>query len=130
MRFAYADPPYFGLAESFFGEQAREYDTLEAHAALISRLAAYDGWALSLHSPSLKDILPLCPRNVRVMAWVKPMCSFKPNASPAYAWEPVILKAGRVAEQTFGTPRDWLSANMATELGLRGAKPDKFCFWV
>jgi len=85
---------------------------------------------MSLHSPSLKAILPLCPDDVRVMAWVKPMCSFKPNVAPAYAWEPVIVKPVRKPDVAFGTPRDWIAANMATGQGLRGSKPSKFCYWL
>jgi hypothetical protein len=72
VRIAYADPPYFGLA-SYYAKlhpNAADYDRIETHAALIDSLADYDGWALSLHSPSLKHILPLCPATARVMALV------------------------------------------------------------
>ena len=95
MRFAYADPPYIGQAKRHYSADPRcaEVD----HAALIERLIGEypDGWALSLSSPSLRQILALCPARVRVMAWVKPFCSFKVNVNPAYAWEPVIVMGGR-----------------------------------
>ena len=72
LRFAYADPPYYGLAVKFYGHlhpEAAEYDKLETHAALIERLnSEYDGWAMSLHERSLRYILPLCPPDARVMA--------------------------------------------------------------
>jgi len=57
MRFAYADPPYMGQAKKHYSHDPNcaEVD----HAALIERLNAYDGWALSLSTPSLKHILPL-----------------------------------------------------------------------
>src|SRR5208282_5223367 len=52
------------------------------HAELIERLETYDAWALSLSSTSLPEVLPLCPEGVRVGAWVKPFCSFRPNVNP------------------------------------------------
>lgn len=130
MRFAYADPPYFGLAKSFYGDPT--YDSIDAHIALVNRLVADfpDGWAMSLTSGNLKDILPICPRKVRVMAWVKPFCSFKPNVAPAYAWEPVIVMGGRKPSRTMRSGHDWVSASMAMRRGFRGAKPDRFCFWL
>jgi hypothetical protein len=99
MKFCYADPPYFGLAQQFYGHlhpEAAAYDKLETHAALINRLSDEypDGWAMSLQSPALKHILPLCPTDCRVMAWVKPFASFKPGVGVAYAWEPVIIRGG------------------------------------
>lgn len=131
MRFAYADPPYFGLAKAFYGDPT--YDNIEAHVALVNRLVADfpDGWALSLTSNNLKDILPICPRNVRVMAWVKSFHSFKPGIAPAYAWEPLIVFGGRKpAERGNSRGRDWIACSMATGRGLRGAKPEGLCFWL
>ena len=124
LRFAYADPPYIGQAAKHYGMP--EVD----HAELIERLNTYDGWALSLSSPSLKEILGLCPDDVRVMAWVKPFASFKPNVNPAYAWEPVIVRGGRRYERSDPTVRDWVSANIALKRGLPGAKPAEFCRWI
>jgi hypothetical protein len=96
-----------------------------------------DGWALSLHSPSLRHILPLCPEDVRIGAWVKPFHVFKKGVRPAYAWEPVIFRGGRNqnhpsppkgGEAT--TPRDWVSANILLRKGTVGAKPPEFCRWL
>ena len=89
MKAAYADPPYLGLANKFYGHlhpDASEYDKPEAHKRLIERLSdEYDCWALSLHSPTLKIMLSMCPDDVRVMPWVKPFASFKPGVGVAYA---------------------------------------------
>lgn len=130
MRFAYADPPYIGQAARHYSADPNcaEVD----HAELIARLVAEfpDGWALSCSSPSLREILPLCPPDVRVMAWVKPFASFKPNVNPAYAWEPIIVRGGRKRERTQATVRDWVAANITLQRGLSGAKPDGFCFWL
>ena len=123
MRIAYADPPYIGQARKHYKRE--EVD----HRALIEELCTFDGWALSLSSPSLKDILVMCPESVRVMAWIKPFCLFKPGVNPAYAWEPVIVSPARKPNATV-TVRDWVSANITLRKGLSGAKPDEFCYWL
>ncbi len=128
MRFAYADPPYMGQAKKHYAHDPRcaEVD----HAGLIERLNGYDGWALSLSSPTLKTILPLCPDDVRVMAWVKPFCAFKVNVNPAYAWEPVIVRGGRKRTRDQETVRDWVSAVITLRKGLSGVKPPDFSYWL
>jgi hypothetical protein len=123
-RVVYADPPYIGCANKY--PEKQEVD----HALLIQQLEGYDGWALSASSPSLKVLLPLCANGVRVGAWVKPFCSFKPNVNPAFAWEPVLFKPCRARSRTENTVRDWVSANITLRKGLTGAKPESFCFWL
>ena len=73
------------------------------HALLIAHLETFDAWALSCSSPSLPRILPLCPEDIRVMAWVKPFASFKKDVNPAYAWEPVIVCAPMLASGSMAT---------------------------
>jgi hypothetical protein len=129
MRFAYADPPYIGQAKKHYGQfGGSEVD----HAALIAQLeSGYpDGWALSCSSPSLQQILAFCPSDVRIAAWVKPFCIFKPNVNPAYAWEPVIWTGGRARSRQEPTVRDWVSTPITLKRGMPGAKPDAFCFWL
>ena len=105
---------------------------MERHAALVEQLVGDypDGWAMSLSSPSLRTILPMCPEDVRVMAWVKPFAVFRPNVNPAYAWEPVIVRGGRKRGRDVPTVRDWVSANITLRKGLVGAKPPAFCDWL
>ncbi len=125
MRFAYADPPYIGCAKRY--KEKTEVD----HVDLINHLDdKYDAWALSCHTPSLQYLLSVCPKDVRVAAWVKPFCVFKPNVNPAYAWEPVIFKGARKRGRDVPTVRDWVSANITLRKGLVGAKPESFCFWL
>lgn len=128
MKIAYADPPYIGQARRHYSHDPRcaEVD----HAALVAQLETYDAWALSCSSPSLKQILSYCPDDVRVAAWVKPFCNFKPSVRTAYAWEPVIFRQGSKRTREQVTVRDWLACNMTTRRGLVGAKPQAFCFWV
>lgn len=125
MKVAYADPPYIGQAKRHYGSE--EID----HKKLIERLEAeYDAWALSASSPSLQEILRYCPSHVRIGAWVKPFCSFKPNVNPAYAWEPIIFKVGRKRTRKQPTVRDWVSCNITLKKGLVGAKPETVCRWL
>lgn len=142
MRFAYADPPYLGCCRLYqhdHGDDGCCWDELDTHKVLIGRLYDDypDGWAMSASSPSLRQLLPLCPDDVRVAAWVKPFHVFKKGVRPAYAWEPVIFRGGRNdkhpppekgGKQT--TPRDWFSHNILLKKGLTGAKPPAFCDWV
>lgn len=140
MRFAYADPPYLGQGVKHYGDRhadAADCDSPAWHQALVDRLCAEfpDGWALSLHTPSLRAVLNMCPDDVRVGAWVKPFAAFKKNVTRAYAWEPVIFRGGRAIPTTDLTQRDWIEAPavkepIAMRRGFPGAKPARFCFWL
>ena len=140
MRFAYADPPYLGQGVKHYGDlhaNAADCDDPAWHKALIERLCDEfpDGWALSLHTPSLKTMLNFCPDDVRVGSWVKPFAAFKKNVTRAYAWEPVILRGGRPIPVTQPTIRDWIEAPAVSEpitmrKGFPGAKPAAFCRWI
>jgi hypothetical protein len=126
MKIAYADPPYIGQAKKHYGPYAKEVN----HAILINHLQEYDGWALSCSSPSLKELLPLCPDNVRICAWVKPFASFKPGVTLAYSWEPILMVPARKRPSDKPTVRDYVSANITLLRGINGAKPETFCFWM
>ena len=135
MRFAYADPPYIGQAERHYKEH-KDYAGEVDHKELIDRLVSEypDGWALSLSSTTLKEILALCPDDVRVMSWVKPFHAWK-NIRPSYAWEPVIVSGGRKANFKTQDTRvlgyqDWVSVPISMETGLAGVKPERFCIWL
>jgi hypothetical protein len=134
MTFAIADPPYLGCGNLYRDHHADALDCDDPawHAALIERLCAEypDGWALCLHTPSLKTMLTLAPDDVRVGAWVKPFASFKPNVNPAYAWEPVIWRGGRRRTREQDTTRDWVAENIVLERGVAGAKPRRFGLWL
>jgi len=126
MRIAYADPPYPGCAGYY--KEKTEVD----HAELIARIdREYDGWLLHTSVPALRDLLPLCPKDVRLMAWVKPFAAFKKNIPVAYAWEPVLVKACRKPRVTGRVVmRDWIAASSTLQKGLVGAKPMDVCFWA
>lgn len=136
MKAAYADPPYLGLAEAFYGKmhpEAAEYDKPETHQRLIDRLMdEHDCWAMSLHEPALREILNMCPKDVRVASWVKPFSSFKKNVTRAWTWEPVIFSFHRARKRTIEQPtwRDHIAEPIAMMRGFPGAKPERFCFWV
>lgn len=125
LKVAYADPPYPGYAKSLYGtlpDYAGEVD----HATLIASLAAvYDGWALSTGAYALRQLLPLCPADVRVCAWVKPIGVSSKTYGAHNTWEPLIVKPARRLRPG---KRDWLSAMPARGGGnLMGRKPLAFC---
>ncbi len=137
MTFAYADPPYPKCAKRHYrndpsGIVAAEVD----HAALIEMLSGFDSWALSTHSPALRDVLPICPIGARVAAWVKPFAAFKPNVRVAYSWEPVIFFGARKKESKSQlTIHDWISVmppifTKRNLDGTKGQKPMEFCLWL
>lgn len=141
MRFAYADPPYLGCGKKHYGhqhERASDYDQIETHRALLVRLRDEfpDGWAVSLHTPSLEEYAHLCrevfgPNAVRWGAWVKPFASFKPGVNPGYCWEPVaFIPSPRKRDRKEPTIRDFVSANITMKKGTSGAKPESVAFWL
>jgi hypothetical protein len=107
------------------------------HARLIAELVERfpDGWALSTSAEALPDVLALCPRGVRVCAWVK-AARVVPSYRPAKAWEPVIVAGGRplrVADRGRRRVRDALIARgrfRAFPGALVGMKPPAFSEWI
>lgn len=128
MKFAYADPPYPGLAWMYKGQSsyAGEVD----HAKLVASLeASNDGFALSTSARALATVLPLFKREFRVCAWVKPIGVSGKTFGLHSAWEPLIVVPGR---QLRPGKRDWLAAQPARRGGstLIGRKPEAFCVWM
>lgn len=122
---AYADPPYPGRAHLYADhpDYAGEVD----HEALIARLCdEYDGWALSTNAESLHWLLPLCPSEHRVLAWVK--------HTVTVGWEPVIVVSARPPDRQL---RDWIQVEPDAyqwrekpDSYVIGQKPGAFCQWV
>ena len=134
MRIAYADPPYPGLAHYY--REHPDYAGEVDHAELARDLARYDGFILHTHVPALVYV-DGCLRSAgitdhRICAWVKPFASFKPGVTPAYAWEPVFIRACRKPAELSArhTMRDWVSVGITLERGLTGAKPNGLCRWA
>jgi hypothetical protein len=140
MRFAYADPPYPGQAKRLYGDHA-DYAGEVDHRELVEHLCGEfpDGWALSTGAKWLREVLLLCPDDVRVLSWVKT------DAPPftirvQYTWEPVILRGGRPYEGGWRGVRDSLVAPSTGAMGagvhragpghVIGRKPPRFCRWV
>jgi hypothetical protein len=132
VRLAYADPPYLGCAKYYDHPDSGIWDRVETHAILLESLDRdFDGFAYSLSSPSLKQILPFAPKNSRVAAWVKPFAAFKRNVRIAYTWEPVIFRPGRDSSKLgAAVGRDHLAESITLKRGLTGAKPEKFADWI
>jgi hypothetical protein len=132
MRFAYADPPYFGQGRKRYGDHpdAGMFDTIGGHADLIQRLTSefHDGWALSCNPRDLTWQLPLCPDDVRIAAWVKTWHQIRPTGVQ-HAWEPVIFRTAKKARPK-PMVRDWLEGPVTRGTGVVGAKPHYFNRWV
>jgi hypothetical protein len=139
MRFGYADPPYPGMARRWYRSHP-DYAGEVDHRELVDRLERDfpDGWALSTSARALKQVLALCPDDIRVCAWTKPMSAmFVNSVSVQYSWEPVLLMRGRDRRGRNPTVRDWLAASpdgytwrARPENHVIGAKPQAFCFWL
>jgi hypothetical protein len=136
MRFAYADPPYFGCGASHYGEhhpEAARWDNKDTHLALVERLAEEfpDGWVLSCNPRDLAWLLSAThmPDDVRVGAWCKTWHQIRPTTTQ-FAWEPVIWRGGRKDNKRSPMVRDWISCAVTRQRGLKGAKPDAFNQWV
>ena len=130
LRLAYADPPYPGKARLY--RDHRDYGGEVNHAALIGRLSAYDGWALSTSAGALPGVLALCPLGIRVAAWHKGERVTR-SRYPLNAWEPVVYHGGR---QIPGALRRADSivcgvTPVSTRPGhVIGAKPAAVCRWI
>lgn len=136
LRFAYADPPYPGQSAIHYSDHP-DFGGEVDHAELIERMDRdFDGWLLHTASPALWDILPLCPRPpaCRIFAWPKTFAAFKRNVSPAYAWEPIIVKplGHALPNRRVDSPtmRDWYACSITLQKGLTGAKPADLCRWL
>lgn len=134
MRFAYADPPYFGQGKKRYGEHHPDaviWDSKETHIDLVKKLTEDypDGWALSCNPADLFWILQYCPETTRVASWVKTFHQIRPT-TVQFAWEPVIFFGGRKDNKRKPMVRDWFSSVATKRKGLPGAKPDAFNDWV
>lgn len=133
MRFAYADPPYFGQGKKDYGHlhpEADIWDRQKAHLDLQDRLISEfpDGWAMSCNPKDLHWIMKY-PDEVRVCAWVKTYAQIR-GVSVQYFWEPVLLYKGRSIKGRKPMVLDWMSCAANQRRGLKGSKPNKFNDWI
>ena len=128
LRFAFADPPYPGTGKKYYGKQPN-FDGEVDHRKLIAGLVEdYDGWALSTNARSLRELLPLCPPETRVCAWVKPGGAPPATFGLHNVWEPLLVLQGRRVRPG---RRDAIYIHPARFGGdLPGRKPLKFCAWM
>ena len=133
MKFAYADPPYYGRAKEIYGKlhnDAGKWDLKETHHELIKLLTTNypDGWALSCNSKDLPWLLPACPNDIRIASWCKSWHQIRPT-STQWAWEPLIWRTVK-KEPKRQMVRDYLVTGMQTKTNTPGAKPNVFNRWV
>lgn len=131
--FRYADPPYPGLAAKYYRNEPTFAGEVDFPALLSSLETSRTtgeclGWALSTSARSLRDLLPLCPPEARICAWVKPIGACSRTYGIHNTWEPLIVMPGRKLRPG---KRDWLRASPARGAGrLPGRKPLAFCAWL
>jgi len=133
MKFAYADPPYFGFGKKLYGKEhpeAHKWDEKETHLELIKKLCDEypDGWALSMNMADLKWQLPAMPDDVRVGVYAKTWHQIRPTFTQ-WAWEPVVWRTEKKGKRT-PMVRDWITCAATKQTGTIGAKPLVFNIWV
>lgn len=132
-RFAYADPPYPGLARRYYRDHpdfAGEVD----HVELLARLQEFDGWALSTSAVALPSVLRSCPTGVRVAAWFRGERATT-SYSPLSAWEPVVYFGARRYLSSGSARRvdalvHFARPRLTDPRRIIGAKPAAFCAWL
>ena len=140
-RIAYADPPYPG--KSFYYRGHRDYGGEVDHAELLSRLAAYDAWALSTSAEALQDVLALAPAGARVAAWHRGHRVNNKASVPLNSWEPVIyggdvIRRAQLEDGSAGAPALLRVDSLVYAARARttdperviGAKPAAFWGWL
>lgn len=134
MRFAYADPPYPGQSKRLYGDHP-DYAGEVDHAELVARLVRDypDGWALSTSVEALREVLILCPPDVRMAIWnVTNRRPFNGAGRWHQSWEPVIVRGGRPKWGEGPLVRDLLTCG-AIQGGfnlITGQKPPAFARWI
>lgn len=130
LRLAYADPPYVGLARRFYRDEPTYAGEVD-HVELLSRLQAYDGWALSCSSASTPALLAVAvgfAGDVRLGIWHRR----RPAGWSASGWEGVIYRpARRVGPRTTDVLLGVDGRSRPTHPGaVVGMKPPAFATWL
>lgn len=135
MRFAYADPPYPGMAWRYYGDHP-DYAGEVDHELLIAQLSSpgrYDGWALSTSAAALPMVLSLCTAadvSVRVAAWVRGGRAHRDPRGPLSSWEPVVYSGGRDGSSRFDSLVHGVRPRRTDPKRVKGAKPAVFIRWL
>ena len=133
-RFAYADPPYPGLAARYYGQEP-DFEGEVDHRVLIASLVNgdYTGWALSTSRAALRELLPMCPEGAHVCPWLKPGGVPRATFGLHSCWEALIVVGGRATQPG---RRDFLVAHPARggagleRAELPGRKPIAFAAFL
>jgi hypothetical protein len=140
LRLAYADPPYPGTARRYYGHHP-DYAGEVDHVALLSRLATYDGWALSTSARALPAVLSMAVGlglEVRVAVWHR-YPRPHPRARIVNAWDPVVYVPAGPRARPAGTRAvvdSIIGAGVAHSMrrtlpgAVVGMKSPRFCEWL
>lgn len=122
----YADPPYRGQGKRYGIKKDIEMRQLIQKMEQIAPVRA-----ISVSAPMIQEIINIIPQ-ARILPWVKPQTSFKPNVWPAYTWEPVFVWGELKADRTMPTPRDHIiaAAHQKRPGEFITPKPPEFADWI
>lgn len=129
MRFAYADPPYPGMARRYYGSPEVNHEILIG--TLVSDFP--DGWALSTSAGTVRQVLSMCPASTRVACWVRGSRKGQ-TWRPRNAWEPLLVFCGR--PRRLGADEDlddvllWGGRQHSHPDALIGMKSAAFAEWM
>lgn len=132
LRLAYADPPYPELA--YLYRNHRDYAGEVNHLELVSRLQAYDGWALSTSAAALPLVLSYLAGvdGWRVASWHRGARP-GPSRAPRSGWEPVIFRPARdevSSEPGVDAYHFDAKPRLTDPDRVIGAKPAAFLSWL
>jgi hypothetical protein len=129
MRFAYADPPYPGLARRYYDRE--EVDHRELVDLLVDEYP--DGWALSTSSEALRDVWSLCPEGTRLHVWVNHGRRVRAYRA-LHAFEALLVFGGRGRRlpvvEDLSDVLIWGGRQHSHPGALVGMKPAAFCEWM
>jgi hypothetical protein len=133
MKFAYADPPYFGRGKLDYGHlhpEAHVWDEKQSHLDLQDKLMEEfpDGSAMSCNPKDLHWIIKY-PEVTRICVWAKTFAQIR-GVGVQYFWEPVLLYKGRSIKNRRPMAKDWMSCAANQRRSLKGSKPDAFNDWI
>jgi len=130
LRFAYADPPYPGMAHIY--RKHPDYGGEVDHASLIRELETFDGWALSTSERALGGVLAFCPWEAwdfRICVWRRGVSRPIGRSRIMYAWEPLLVKTPRWDSLPWISDTAFIPQHLSGQT-IRGQKPAAFSEWM
>lgn len=107
-------------------------DVLTPEAVVAKLNDEFDAWAMILKVSDLRAVLPYCPSNVRVGAWIRTVEPGTTLANKRASWEPVIFMTRGIRKLSPGR-KPWLDHHVepyAPEKRIKGSRPPGVYAWI